>query len=1840
MKKTSLLLGFSLCALSLFAQNPIAFFANDSLVNTAAITGSQQTPDIAMDTAGNYIATWFSNASGDFDVIAQRYDKNGAKIGGEFTVNTETNSFQIHPDIAIDSDGDFVIVWHSFDQDGDRYGIYGQRFDKNGLTQGTEFQVNQTTVDDQFFPDVAMDTAGNFVVTWHSGTDIDHDVYARVYDKNGLAQTGEFIVNTNTTGLQWYPTIVLDQVGNFVIVWHDEPFVGANNDDIYAQRFNADGSKIGSEFRVNTYTTNIQAFGDVGMDATGNFIITWWSNLQDGSSPGIYAQRYDKNGNKLGGEFQVHSSTVLEQSYSTIAIEPDGDFMIAWNSEHLSGTNEVMDIFLQFFESNGNKVGGEIQVNVDTIDNQRAPAITTQKDGHFAIVWQSTNQVNPTSDNDIYHQIYTTTINPNFEKLLIHKTEDQVNTYYNNRQSATANAMDASGNYVVVWESLGQDNGTLNIYGQRYDSTCTKVGSEFRVNTTITGTQVKPAVAMNDNGDFVVTWYGNQSGDFDIYARGFDNVGVETIAEFRVNTTLVNDQSFPDITVNGAGTLFVVVWHSDENGLGTDNDVYAQRYNGAGIAQGGEFRVNNTTTNLQDFAKAVLSNSNHLLIIWDSNQSGGNDEIYGKLYDANGAGPVIKSEFQINTYTDGSQALPDVAVDDNEEYIVTWESIGSQDDSERGIFAQRLDSNSDKMGGEFQVNTYTLNNQGFPSVAKAPDGNFLISWYSDYQDGDSTGIFAQYYNSIGNTLGKEFQVNTFTTKSQTGAEVASNKNGNFVLAWNSDEQDGSNTGIFATTFSATGTYIINTTDDVDDGTCNETHCSLREAINAANSDGIPSQINFNISGTVPFTITPTSSLPIITANKTTINASSQPNWNIGDLTLDGTSVGGRGLQANSVDTLTIKGFQIQNFGDALYFSGSSSILIENNILISNSGNGVNFDTSGGTIKNNYIGTDDNSSTGLGNTQDGITGVEGSATIEGNTICSNLNGIDFSTTGNNDIRNNFIGTDEFRTAGLGNAAEGINIGGSSNDTITSNVIAYNDIGIDANSATSMLISENEIYCNTTNGISNSGFTTPTISAFSSNSISGTTVNGDDIIEVYLNNTADCTATPCQGKTLLGVTTADIAAGTWVLNAPFTISINANSVITAIATNTAGNTSAFAPCRSIGNDECVDAIEIPMNEEACGGETIVASLVGASTSGMTSLCTPNFSGNDIWFKATVPFSGNFLLRKRTGTEIQGIIEAYTGTCGALIPIACNELDSLPNVIIVDLPQDSAGNTIYFRVLDNGNDDTGNIELSAHRLKTKPEKWELCNDPITGAEGNLNPGASERVASDLIVQFEEDATMAEIQAIRDTLMDAGAILVDACQCQTRPLELWRATNPIELETTIKKRSRQTSKVDTTDYNYIIKEVPCTGFGYREVFPPYRYIVGQDPTSSVRVGIIDSGVDSSHLLIRQALWEESEDEACNISDAFGYDFLNENPFPADKDGHGTAINGVLVRNFPSNIRLELINAKFAEEDEGTLFDAICGIYYAMEEGVQILNLSWGFESNEYPQILYDALAEAQKRGILVITSAGNYTANNDAINKYPSNFNQDLDNVIVVTSYEEDNDRINPKLANYANYGKNSVDIATYGFLETTNLNNNGNNAALGDYVGTSMAAPLVARAAALIKGTYPCLSYLEIKDCILGSIDNVAALDTLVASGGVLNTVKAMACAAEKNCLRVDIKVALEGAYKVTEDTMRANITLSALEPFGTGNFETIAAGVQGEKGSATIIDWVLVELRDKNDTSNILAQRAALLRRDGKVVDLDGQSILAFPSLPEDIYYISVQQRNHLGVMTDVAISLSK
>ena len=133
-----------------------------------SVAGPQYLPDVASDDAGNFVVVWASPNGGSADVFGQRFAASGAPLGSEFRVNSFTPNRQFMPEVAVDASGNSVVTWSSLLQDGSGEGIFGQRYAASGAPVGPEFRVNTHTTYAQTFPATATDGLGNFVVVWMS----------------------------------------------------------------------------------------------------------------------------------------------------------------------------------------------------------------------------------------------------------------------------------------------------------------------------------------------------------------------------------------------------------------------------------------------------------------------------------------------------------------------------------------------------------------------------------------------------------------------------------------------------------------------------------------------------------------------------------------------------------------------------------------------------------------------------------------------------------------------------------------------------------------------------------------------------------------------------------------------------------------------------------------------------------------------------------------------------------------------------------------------------------------------------------------------------------------------------------------------------------------------------------------------------------------------------------------------------------------------------------------------------------------------------------------------------------------------------------------------------------------------------------------------------------------------------------------------------------------------------------------------------------------------------------------------------------------------------------------
>lgn len=379
------------------------------------------------------------------------------QLGSEFQVNVFTTGEQNAGIVHFDRiTNDFVVAWKSAAQDGGGYGIFANGFNASGVaTQGTEFQVNSYTTGNQILPAISGYITTNGVITWDS--DGGHDgslrgVFGQRLNYSGSDLGTEFQINTFTTGNQQLPDVSRLSNNGFVVVWTDSGLDGSFN-GIFGQKYSSAGSAIGTEFQINTYTTGIQSLPKVSGSGDGRFVVVWASLSQDGSSIGVFGQRFDTAGSATGTEFQVNVITTDDQTLPDVGMDANGNFVVDWYSYAVN-----LELKAKRYSSSGAVVGTEFKVNTTALDvadtgNQR---IAVSDDGDFVFVWSTNNA--GSGSREVFGQRY-------WDNGMAMGTEFQINQFTTGNQDDVSIDQRDDGQFVATWKST--DGNQAGIFAQR-----------------------------------------------------------------------------------------------------------------------------------------------------------------------------------------------------------------------------------------------------------------------------------------------------------------------------------------------------------------------------------------------------------------------------------------------------------------------------------------------------------------------------------------------------------------------------------------------------------------------------------------------------------------------------------------------------------------------------------------------------------------------------------------------------------------------------------------------------------------------------------------------------------------------------------------------------------------------------------------------------------------------------------------------------------------------------------------------------------------------------------------------------------------------------------------------------------------------------------------------------------------------------------------------------------------------------------------------------------------------------------------------------------------------------
>ena len=775
---------------------------------------------------GELVVAWETLKDADKSISYQRVDSFGL-VGTEHQIGATANT-QSSPSLSSLGGGAFVVSWssdHALSGNSDIYTevvLAGDEVSYSGVA------INNTTANLQISPSVTSLSGGNFVIAWShqvssGGT---YDVRLQQFDSSGTKIGAELLVNTYTSSSQKTPSVFVINDG-FVVVW--ESSQDGSGYGVYGQKFNADGSKAGAEFRINTTTSSDQININGEGNSYGGFVVTWQSNGQDGDGQGLFMQRYDELGNKLYSKTTLTSTLANEtldggsgsESFKAISTGDwafgnggDDDFTYSSTAFAMIDGGEGVDTLnvtasvdftaldirnIEIIRMSGSSTVLTLSSEkVYLMGSSQFLGLTIVGEGKLSLDLENWHYLGSQGDYNLWQS--------GFDQTLLHldsgialigrgsAIDVQVNTAIANNQLAPEVCALANGGSAIAYVSA---NGSA-LYLQRMGIDGFKVGDETFVATVNAGSTT--AMASLADGGFLLTYVSGNN----VMLQKFDSSGDASGSSVLASGNSTFAKSSPQICVLSDGG-YVLAWETngqDGSGLG----ISYQRFNSDGSVNGVEQFVASTANEQSGPALTALEGGNFVLTWSSAHLSSSNRDVFMQIV-ANDGSLVydgLAANAKVNTTTSYHQWNPSINTFHGG-FVIAYDSQAS--DGSYGVKIQKFDLNGAKIGTEMSLNSYTASSQNFTSIASLNNGGYAAVWQSSGQDGSSWGIYGQIYDAFGNVVGSEFRINTTTSGAQNYPEVSGLTDGGFQVTWQSDGQDGSANGIFSQRFDANGNKL-------------------------------------------------------------------------------------------------------------------------------------------------------------------------------------------------------------------------------------------------------------------------------------------------------------------------------------------------------------------------------------------------------------------------------------------------------------------------------------------------------------------------------------------------------------------------------------------------------------------------------------------------------------------------------------------------------------------------------------------------------------------------------------------------------------------------------------------------------------------------------------------------------------------------------------------------------------------------------------------------------------------------------------------------------------------------
>ena len=310
-------------------------------------------------------------------------------------INKEGSGDQINPSVATNDKGNLVFVWEDDSSDADgkdstgsanAHDIYGRIFKPDGCVQSKDIVINAETAGHQYDPDVAMDANGNFVVVWTDDSDNNGStqVWMRGFNADGTERWGRKTVNSVSTRDQYQARIAMAADGTFAVSWTDTR-EAKDKPQIWVRGFKPDGSQLFAERLIADAAEGERIKSDIFMDDSKRIVVTWQDDHDANSTYQVQMRLLNADGTDRSKVLTVNSEAAGQQVGPSIGGKRDGSkFIISWTDYAKNATE--YKIMARIFDANGKEADGEFNISVTAGKNQNSQTCMDSK-GNAVVAW-------------------------------------------------------------------------------------------------------------------------------------------------------------------------------------------------------------------------------------------------------------------------------------------------------------------------------------------------------------------------------------------------------------------------------------------------------------------------------------------------------------------------------------------------------------------------------------------------------------------------------------------------------------------------------------------------------------------------------------------------------------------------------------------------------------------------------------------------------------------------------------------------------------------------------------------------------------------------------------------------------------------------------------------------------------------------------------------------------------------------------------------------------------------------------------------------------------------------------------------------------------------------------------------------------------------------------------------------------------------------------------------------------------------------------------------------------------------------------------------------------------